>query len=250
MLRERIELSTSPLPRVCSTTELPQHLIPERRVGVSGEAGCLLPHVLRRRKRWGASFFEKFSTLSWRRVLRYGLCFIFNDARRGRGDDVRRRRDRRQGRDARCGIAQAGQGGVAAREGSGKEAARRCASGQSHAAQGAVAGAARGEADERDEGLPGAGLPIPRINNGAGRDAGVLRIAREVAPSTLRAIRGLPGFEQQISLTRASSLSKRQDPALNHPQSGWKPCVRLAEGALLAAFLEGAAPLGYGDRHI
>ena len=25
VLRERIELSTSPLPRVCSTTELPQH---------------------------------------------------------------------------------------------------------------------------------------------------------------------------------------------------------------------------------
>lgn len=26
VLRERIELSTSPLPRECSTTELPQHL--------------------------------------------------------------------------------------------------------------------------------------------------------------------------------------------------------------------------------
>jgi hypothetical protein len=35
VLRERIELSTSPLPRVCSTTELPQHL--------DGEAFGLMP---------------------------------------------------------------------------------------------------------------------------------------------------------------------------------------------------------------
>ncbi len=30
VLRKRIELSTSPLPRECSTTELPQHLTPKQ----------------------------------------------------------------------------------------------------------------------------------------------------------------------------------------------------------------------------
>ncbi len=29
VLRKRIELSTSPLPRECSTTELPQHPVPK-----------------------------------------------------------------------------------------------------------------------------------------------------------------------------------------------------------------------------
>ncbi len=34
VLRKRIELSTSPLPRECSTTELPQHLSPKRRLDI------------------------------------------------------------------------------------------------------------------------------------------------------------------------------------------------------------------------
>lgn len=42
VLRERIELSTSPLPMECSTTELPQH---------SSERGGLLPHHYTNRKR-------------------------------------------------------------------------------------------------------------------------------------------------------------------------------------------------------
>lgn len=41
MLRERIELSTSPLPMECSTTELPQHSL---------ERGGLLTHHRTNRK--------------------------------------------------------------------------------------------------------------------------------------------------------------------------------------------------------
>jgi hypothetical protein len=54
VLRERIELSTSPLPMECSTTELPQ-LIAARRI-VSARDGGLLPHAPPPDKRVGAKW--------------------------------------------------------------------------------------------------------------------------------------------------------------------------------------------------
>ncbi len=48
VLRERIELSTSPLPMECSTTELPQHSL---------ERGGLLPHHYANRKQAIAFLF-------------------------------------------------------------------------------------------------------------------------------------------------------------------------------------------------
>jgi hypothetical protein len=50
VLRERIELSTSPLPRECSTTELPQ----------LSECGGLLPYQSGKRKLCAASFEPQF----------------------------------------------------------------------------------------------------------------------------------------------------------------------------------------------
>ena len=53
VLRERIELSTSPLPRVCSTTELPQH---STGALAFGRAGGLLPQLAAECKRQSRDF--------------------------------------------------------------------------------------------------------------------------------------------------------------------------------------------------
>ena len=148
VLQRRIELPTSPLPRECSTTELLQHPKPRRRLGVSGEAGRLLPHVPGSRKPRSRSFFRSSGNLSRACNLRYLQSFSGNNADGGRamtsGTDERESRKRA------------------------KEALRR----EQEAEKKRLAGALRanlqrrkaqtrarreGEADERGEGLPGAG---------------------------------------------------------------------------------------------